>query len=193
MEISKDHLGKILNVVGGGVLVTCSAGNIKCANTVLCDLFQYSSGKMTEANLQIITDPDDMKSTKSLLNQVKNGSDVLEKLEKIYLKQDGSKFYALTRMKALVLEGEYYLVIFIDGFEQYHSARTRLDKRYRDIIEFSGDVLFIVDPNGNCTYVNEMSNQVTGLSTQETLETNYLDLVSPSHKEEVYKFFRNHF
>ncbi len=160
---------------------------------MLCHLLQYSSENLLDGTLEMITDPDDMGSTTSLLNLVKSGNDIPEQFEKIYLKRDGSKFYSLSRTKVLRLQGEDYLVIFMDGFEQYHSARTRLEKQYRDIIEFSGDVFFTVDPSGNFTYANEVASEVTGLTAQEILKTNYLDLVSPSHQKEVYEFFSNHF
>lgn len=75
-----------------------------------------------------------------------------------------------------------------------HEATERLkqsEQKFRLLIESATDIFYNTDAHGNFTYVNDIATEITGYSTEELLQMNYLDLVEPSYRKIVQKHYQN--
>jgi len=193
MEFNGDFFKKLLGAVGGGILVTKQDGEIVFINEMASLMFKYESNELLGENLRIIIDSDDVKSTDEIFRNLNSGEEFTFQLEKIFLQKTKQKFYGLVKVSSIEIEGDNFMSIFINDFEYHQMARTRIERQYKNIIESATDVIFTVDPSGNFTYVNEVTERVTGMSSDQMLKSNFSDLLADSHKEEVQKFYGNHF
>jgi PAS domain S-box-containing protein len=59
------------------------------------------------------------------------------------------------------------------------TARRLSEERYRSMFENALDPVYVADPAGNFTSVNEAAQRLTGFSGAELLAMNFFDLVAP--------------
>ncbi|MDZ4668965.1 MAG: PAS domain S-box protein [bacterium] len=64
------------------------------------------------------------------------------------------------------------------------------EEKFRLLIESATDIFYYTDPQGNFTYVNDISSVITGFSIEELLQKNFLDLVQPDYKKKVALFYK---
>lgn len=112
--------------------------------------------------------------------------------EKLYLK-DGR---TIERDFIPIWIGNSYmgnLWSYTDISEQI-KAQTALEEseeQYRTIIERSSDIIYRTNSKGYFNYLNKVAERVTGYSTEELLNMHFSDLIKPSHKKDVLKFYRD--
>lgn len=63
------------------------------------------------------------------------------------------------------------------------------EERYRQLVEYSTDVIYRTDADGRFTYVNPMTERLFGFDESEILGRGYLTLVHPDEKEKVRDFY----
>ncbi len=78
------------------------------------------------------------------------------------------------------------------AFERHYSELKikENEEKFRLLIESATDIFYYTDYKGNFTYVNDIATPITGFSTAELLQMNYLDLVEPDQRSRVEKFYR---
>ncbi|MDP8208200.1 MAG: PAS domain S-box protein, partial [Candidatus Electryonea clarkiae] len=59
------------------------------------------------------------------------------------------------------------------------------ERKYREVIENASDVIMTTDINGNFKYINKAGILITGYSSNELVNFNYLDLVESDYKRRV--------
>ncbi len=65
------------------------------------------------------------------------------------------------------------------------------EQKFRLLIESATDIFYNTDAFGHFTYVNDIAAKITGYSTEELLQMNYLDLVEPSYRKVVQKHYHD--
>ncbi len=65
------------------------------------------------------------------------------------------------------------------------------EKRYRELIESLKEIIFTTDLDGNCTFLNQIWEEITGLNINDTLENGIINYVHPSDKEVLIGLFNN--
>ena len=63
------------------------------------------------------------------------------------------------------------------------------EAQYRAIVESAVDMIYKTDGAGDFTFVNEITESITGYTRSELLSMNYLDMVSAGHKDKVRDFY----
>lgn len=69
------------------------------------------------------------------------------------------------------------------------AALKESERRYRDLIENATDIVFETDASGFLTFMNAAGERVTGLSQEEFIGTQYLDLVPPEYRKRVERLY----
>jgi PAS domain S-box-containing protein len=65
------------------------------------------------------------------------------------------------------------------------------EKRYRELIESLKEIIFTTDLDGNCTFLNQSWEEITGLNINDTLENGIINYAHPSEKEVLIGLFNN--
>ena len=73
------------------------------------------------------------------------------------------------------------------------TALRMSEERYRQLVEYSRDIIFRTDSNGRFTYVNPIAERITGMTRDAILGLHYSDLILPDYKESLTKFFNKQF
>lgn len=79
------------------------------------------------------------------------------------------------------------------GIGQDVTDRREIEERYKHIVEAANDIIYTTNYRGYFTYVNELGSKLTGYKAEELLKMRFLDLVAPSHRESVVKFYERQF
>ncbi len=85
------------------------------------------------------------------------------------------------------------MLIVIDDITERKRMETALEdseRRYRQIVEESSDVVFVADPTGYLTYVNPPVTRMTGYPTTELLGMHFTILLPESYRLRTMAFFR---
>ncbi len=70
------------------------------------------------------------------------------------------------------------------------AARRESEEKYRNLVESTGDLIFIVNEKGIYTYVNPPFERVTGYTVRDLIGQPFTFLVAPEHVETTIQRFR---
>jgi len=157
-----------------------------------------------------------MTNSEKLQEQVNELQESVKVLEKKLTKSDKTKKILMERVeKSIDSAGDSYSMFETNILLQQHiEKRTRelddvnkrltgeieerkqieeelraSEERYRQIIENARDIVYGTDENGYCTFINPITEKMTGYSKKELSGKHYLDVVSPDYRDEAAKFY----
>ena len=93
------------------------------------------------------------------------------------------------RNKTIIEERHEQLQHEIEARLKTEDALRISEERYRHIIEYAADIIYVVDEQGNFTYVSPSSEKVMGYSPEELIGLHYTSLVLPEAVEETQRFY----
>ena len=73
--------------------------------------------------------------------------------------------------------------------ERAESRLAESEKKYREVVETAGDIIYQTDRRGLLTLVNPVGLKITGYAEEELIGKSYLDLIPPDHGETVERFY----
>ena len=85
------------------------------------------------------------------------------------------------------LEGS---IVDINDRKQAEVALRQSEERYRTLIETITDMIFIISPNGNLTYVNPEFEKLTGFPVQDSIERSFTEVLAPEYIESTVDRFK---
>ena len=78
----------------------------------------------------------------------------------------------------------------IARLEKAEAARRESEEKYRNVVESTRDLIFIVSEKGVYTYINPQFERVTGYSVRDLLGQPFTFLVAPEHIEATIRRFK---
>ena len=78
----------------------------------------------------------------------------------------------------------------IARLEKAEAARRESEEKYRNLVESTRDLIFIVSEKGVYTYINPQFERVTGYSVRDLLGQPFTFLVAPEHIEATIRRFK---
>ena len=67
------------------------------------------------------------------------------------------------------------------------------DRRYRDLVEQAGDIIYRTDAAGRFTYCNPTSLRILGYLPEELLGRHYLEIIQPEYRPQAERFYGRQF
>jgi PAS domain S-box-containing protein len=184
---SEDKFKYIFHHSPSGMSITRPDGHVT-VNEVFCRMLGYSMEEMKNASWQELTHPDDIGITQKLVDDIVTG--VLEsgRLEKRYLRKDGSTVW--TDLSTSVRRDSagkplYFMTTIIDISERKaaENALNESKERLRTLIESSPVAIFCLDPDGTVQLWNPSAEKLFGWSAQEAMGR-FLPIVPEDRIEE---------
>ena len=77
--------------------------------------------------------------------------------------------------------------------ERAESRQAESEKKYREVVETAGDIIYQTDRRGCFTLVNPVGLKISGYAAEELIGNSYLDLIPPDHRKTVERFYRIQF
>ncbi|GAB4574897.1 MAG: PAS domain S-box protein [Anaerolineae bacterium] len=142
------------------------------ANDALCDILGYSRTELFSMTWEEMTHPDDLDANMTLFNEAVAGQRDSYRLEKRFIRKDGSVVY--TRLATQVLrhpDGSLdRLLTQVEDITEQRLAEQQLrssEERFRRLVEHLPIMVNAMDENGQFVFWNRECERVTGYTAEE--------------------------
>jgi PAS domain S-box-containing protein len=149
-------------------------GRFVRVNHALCEIVGYSPEELTALTFQEITHPDDVDADVAAAGQLERGEIPRYKVEKRYIRRDGSTVDA--QLNVSVLRNKdgaplYYISQIEDITERKRAEKAlRLSEaKFSSIVSIAADAIISVDKNQRITIFNEGAERIFGYSRTEVI------------------------
>ena len=167
--------------------------NIVEVNAAFCGLLGYTEGELLNLNITDLTPERDTPRIRRNLANFKSGSHNTVKINRPYIKKDGSMLYVNTDINAVRdnLGNIEFFILSINDNNKYkitHQALLQTEKRYQILFENSLVGISIWDPVGKLIEANPAFFHLLDYTEEELLEKRVLDIIAPSDRESSYMY-----
>ncbi len=169
-----------------GILITDIEGILE-VNESMGKMFGY---KPSELIGMTATDLVSFELREEIQNKIMAGDEHLH--ETICLRKDNSIFPAEIQTKIFSYIGREVMVIAVHDVSERKKAEEALrekDKRYREVVEGTGDLVTRVNGNGHFTYVNRVGEKIMGLPLEELIGMSAFEFIHPDDQEMTQQWF----
>ncbi len=86
------------------------------------------------------------------------------------------------------------LMLLIEDIREQKNVEDALinsEKKYRNLVEASKDLIWRIDPEGNFNFVNSASNEILGFTPEELIGTSFVPHILPEKVEETVQIHRD--
>lgn len=107
-------------------------------------------------------------------------------------RKDGTTFPVEIRLGAIEYGTSKVVLAMARDVSDRKKAQEALresEKRYRELVENSNDLVYQIDTNGFFTFVNGPACRISGYSEEELVGLHFTDLIPPGYREETAKFY----
>lgn len=198
-EASRHLLEAIFYQAPVGIAIADFGGHILEANQRCCELLGYPIDELRKSSFVDLTAPEDLQDTNEHLNKLLVGEITEYKLEKRYVRKDGSKVWSHTSVTVLKdAQGHPYRLVgvlqdinqrklteeaFLKSEQALQETRDVLvleQARLQSIIEFSEDVIITKDLHGVVQSWNPAAERVFGYTKEEAIGKPIQSLIIPA-------------
>lgn len=191
LKESKELLKTTLEATADGILVVDSKGKVLLANERFAELWRIP---------KIILDMgDDDAMLQTVLSQLKYPNEFLTKVKFLYKSSvkdfdtlafiDGRRIerVSLPLMKNAVVTGRVWSFRDVTGRKQAEKALQESEKKHRDLISNTPDILYRTDNEGKIVFMSPAVYKLSGYTVEETLGMNLANdfYVNPKDRKEL--------
>jgi len=181
---SEEQYRAVFDNAAMGIDLLNRDGRIVKVNRALLDILGYTEEEIIRLTFLDITHPDDREISKRKLESLLTGDVDSYRLEKRYIKKDGSTVWvSLWSCSIRDEKGEHAgtvaVIEDITERKRAEEALRRSEAKYRFLAEHVSDLLWTVDLNLRTTYISPSVKTVLGYSVEERLQQDVKDQLTP--------------
>lgn len=195
-SILREEYNKLINNVSDIIYTTDLNGNFTYTNKPVESILGYSTDEVKEKSFRDFIHKDDVAMVAEHYSKV-----FQERLRESYLEfkvntksgkvvwvgqQVNTKF---NKSDSAKVEGYYGIVRIIDERKRAELKLQGSEKKYRDLIDNSSDLVQIIDAHGKFTYVNEAWKRTLNYSEKELEAVTVFDLIHPDSMDHCKALF----
>lgn len=174
LRASEARFKAVFDCAGVGIALIDPNGPILHSNPALQQMLGYSAAELSQPANLTITHPDDRALTQARMADLLGGRLDSTRLEKRYLHKNGSTVWAdlsITPIRTEQGQPVAFIGAMVDitARKEAEAALRASEAKFRQIIERSGDGIFLSDETGQLAEWNPMMEQITGLAQAEVL------------------------
>lgn len=174
LKASESRFQAIFQGANAGIAFADQGGVILFANDYFSKLTGYPPGRLTGISISQFTVPEDWDKEQAILSDVREGRISGFRMEKRYIKPDGS--VAWVDLVVTSLTDEEGQVINLIGVAVDITERKRGDEivaLYTSLIDYTADAIYIVEPaeDYRIIFANDAACQHFGLTRERLLQT----------------------
>jgi len=193
LHISESRLRAIFHnrLVGLGLLD--GSGRFMQANECWCKMLGYSLNDLLRMNYLDVTHPDDRQVCTERLRQLIQGELGVYQIEKRFITKTGQEIWGQVHSSAIRgqngnIEAVSYIVIDITERKKWEEALRESENKYRNVVERAGDGILILQDE-KIKYANPQFAQMLGYSVKELLRLPTMNIIPPSRRAAVKKYY----
>jgi diguanylate cyclase (GGDEF)-like protein/PAS domain S-box-containing protein len=181
---ARDRFRSLFDHAPIGVAMVTLEGRYVQVNRSLCEILGYCEEELQSLTWQELTHPDDLAASSAYARRIVEGEFPRYHLEKRFLHADGHTVWASLSV-SLVRDSEGEPLYFVSQIQDV-TERKKVEKviieseeRFRSLVQYSSDIITILDAEGTVQYVSPAVERITGYKPEERIGTNAFDTVHP--------------
>ncbi len=167
-----------------GIVLTDFKGNLYEVNTEYLRIIGYTRQEVLETpiNWRDITPIEYLKFDDAAINRARNGQPITP-YQKEYIRKDGSRISVLVCFSIVEHTDEGLVAAFVLDL----SERKHLEAQFRQLADVMPQIVWVCNPNGDLTYVNQRWIEYTGLTLEQAQNRDVMNhLIHPDDLDRVY-------
>src|SRR5215218_4013449 len=177
-----------------GMALVGTDGRFLRVNKSLCEILGYTERELLGKTFQEITHPDDLEVDLEHLRRLLVRVVRTYQTEKRYLHKDGHAVWTLLSVSVVHDEEDeplYFICQIQDVSERKKVEKVIIEseERFRSLVQYSSDIITILDTDGTVHYVSPAVERVTGYRPEEQVGTNAFGSVHPDDREQALNTF----
>src|SRR5215213_2054953 len=177
-----------------GMALVGTDGRFLRVNKSLCEILGYTERELLGKTFQQITHPDDLAVDLEHLRRLLVRVVRTYQTEKRYLHKDGHVVWTLLSVSVVHDEEDeplYFICQIQDVSERKKVEKVIIEseERFRSLVQYSSDIITILDTDGTVHYVSPAVERVTGYRPEEQVGTNAFDSVHPDDRKQALNTF----
>src|SRR5215204_5011977 len=191
---ARDRFRSIFDHAPIGVAMVSLQGRYMQVNRSLCEILGYTEEELQALTWQEITHPDDLAASSAYARRIVEGEFLRYHLEKRFLHANGHTVWASLSV-SLVRDAEGEPLYFVSQIQDVTERKKvekvikESEKRFRSLVQYSSDIITILDADGTVHYVSPAVERVTGYKPEEQVGTNAFGSVHPDDREQALNTF----
>ncbi len=152
------------------------------ASSRLYEMLGYGKGELEGLDHWIVYHPAYHEITKERAQARMRGEEAPSHYEVKLQRKDGSSFEGEIRAKAICLDGEAGVQVWVRDISERKEAEKRLsdsERKYRELVELANSIILRWNSNGQVTFLNEFGQKFFGYSEEEILGRQVVDTIVP--------------
>src|SRR5829696_4204116 len=177
-----------------GMALVGTDGRFLRVNKSLCEILGYTERELLGKTFQETTHPDDLEVDLEHLRRLLVRVVRTYQTEKRYLHKDGHVVWTLLSVSVVHDEEDeplYFICQIQDVSERkkVEKAIKESEERFRSLVQYSSDIITILDTEGTVHYVSPAVERVTGYRPEEQVGTNAFGSIHPDDREQALNTF----
>ena len=173
----------LLNQSSDGIFIIDLSGNILTVNTAMCRELEFSQEEFLSMKIWDIFPKQYVDRYKARLTKILAGDTFEEPGEYEVRGRDGKHHYveilSTPHYSGRDIVGFQGIARDITGRKQLQEKLRESEKKYRDLVEMTHDLIWAVDVEGRITYMSPVSRSVYGREPEEMIGHLYTNFVPP--------------
>jgi PAS domain S-box-containing protein len=175
--------------IGIRISSTAEGGRIVEANPTYQKMLGYSAAELRERTIFDVTHPGDLPRNRELYDELTTGRRSSYRIEKRFLRKDGSVFWGRLMVHPLLEEGgriTHHIGLVEDISEQrrVQAALQQSTERLQAVLNAAVDAIVLIDTAGIIQSVNPSVQRLFGYTSEELVGQNVKVLMPPPWREE---------
>lgn len=185
---SEERYRATFNNAAVGIDLVDLNGRFLQVNAVLSHFLGYTEEELRSLSILDVTHPEDVAESALMHDVLVRGETQAYKLEKRYVRKDGSVVWADTHVSA-IRDGQGHHIATVGVILDTTKSRqlAEIHRRLATTVEQVAETIVITDIEGTILYVNPAFEKNTGYSREEAIGKNPRILKSGQHDEGFYK------
>ncbi len=188
LQESEQKYRATFNTASVGIDLVDRQGRFVEVNNTTSEFLGYTAEEIRHLTIFDVTHPEDVSRSREMHEAMIRGEMEAYRLEKRYMRKDGSILWANVDVSAIRdADGQYRATV---GVIRDITQRKKLEEthiRLAAAVEQAAETVEITDPEGTIVYVNPSFETTTGYSREEVVGNNPRILKSGHHDVEFYK------
>lgn len=190
LKEAEESVRAIINAAVDGIIAVDEHGIVHMVNPACETMFGYQAEELVGKNIASLS------AQMADVDHVQTASEVVANLGRVKdrsfelsgQKKDGTSFPVEVTVSELVQQGNTLFIAVIRDITERKANETALqqsEKRFRVMADSTPVMIWMVDDQGNCTYVNQGWTNFCGLNEASSSGDGWLEVVHPEDKERV--------
>lgn len=194
ISISRNYLDNIIFSMAEGLMIVGDNERIKTINPALLGLLGYDKQELTQMPIAAVFGMNENLFERMNYKKLVKGA-VLENYETFCKMKNGNLVPVLVSVSNIQGEdtGLVEAIVMVKDISERVKLMRELEsseRKYRAIVENSNDLIWILDKNGNFTFINKKAEEISGYTFKDLEGKGFVPMIPPADIERIESIFR---